>query len=88
MHNSSIRFGESIRSLQKGEEVEFEVARSEEGRDKAINVTKPKGASVKGPSGYAKGMYGRVNVNKTGSGDADNGGYRGLYGQYSVLMRN
>ena len=87
VHHSGIKPNENnIRSLEKGEKVEFEIENGKDNRIRAINVTGPNGVHVKGPSSYAKGRQG--NGIKQGHVDKKNGGYSGRYGEYAVLMRN
>mmetsp|Transcript_7373 Transcript_7373/g.8467 ORF Transcript_7373/g.8467 Transcript_7373/m.8467 type:complete len:124 (+) Transcript_7373:155-526(+) len=47
VHQTSV-YAEGYRSLGEGEEVEFEVYEEPGGRTKAVNVTGPNGAYVKG----------------------------------------
>lgn len=57
VHQTSIE-AEGFRSLREGEEVEFEVEQSDDGRTKAIKVTGPAGAAPQGAprrSGYRGG---------------------------------
>ncbi|MCD7450054.1 hypothetical protein HAX54_003110 [Datura stramonium] len=79
VHQSGIR-SEGFRSLSEGEPVEFEVESGDDGRSKAVNVTGPDGAPVKGSRGgggggdrYGGGGYGGGG-SRYGGGD---GGYGG-----------
>eukprot|EP01083_Nonionella_stella_P303641 1051876_1 len=55
VHQTEI-YADGFRTLQEGEESEFDVVVQDDGRRKAINVTGPKGAYVKG--GQNRGGYG------------------------------
>ncbi|KAK6778179.1 hypothetical protein RDI58_024897 [Solanum bulbocastanum] len=57
VHQSGIR-SEGFRSLADGEAVEFEVESGNDGRSKAVDVTGPDGAPVKGGSRDGDGGYG------------------------------
>eukprot|EP01066_Platyproteum_vivax_P003600 Platyproteum_vivax@DN14543_c0_g1_i1.p1 len=65
VHQMQIR-SDGFRSLAEGEAVEFEIEKDEQGRRKAIEVTGPNGAKVRGETntGPKAGMGG-----KTLSGD-------------------
>eukprot|EP01084_Bolivina_argentea_P106394 190402_1 len=68
VHQTEIH-AEGYRTIHEGEELEFEVVTQDDGRRKAINVTGPNGAYVRG--GYS-------NRGRGGGG----GGYRGGGGGY------
>lgn len=72
VHQSGIR-SEGFRSLADGEPVEFEVESGNDGRTKAVDVTGPDGAPVKGGSRDAGG-------DRYGGGGRYGGGYGGRYG--------
>eukprot|EP00494_Astrolonche_serrata_P022730 UN22987 len=91
VHQSSIH-AQGFRSLGEGEEVEFDTEEQEKGL-KAINVTGPGGAHVKGAprrqNNYSSGGYGGNNYNDNQGGFRGNsggrggrGGQRGGYGGY------
>ena len=66
VHQTEI-YADGFRSLLEGEELEFDVVVQDDGRRKAMNVTGPQGAFVKGGGnrggggggGYGRGGYGR-----------------------------
>jgi len=58
VHQSAIH-AEGFRSLGEGEQLEFEIATDENGRAKAVNVTGPNGAAVKGAEKPRPRYYGR-----------------------------
>eukprot|EP00250_Pteridium_aquilinum_P004581 c14789_g1_i2 orf=519-1157(-) len=76
VHQTSI-ISEGFRSLADGEDVEFVVEDGTEGRSKALEVTGPNGAPVKGSGGYGRGR-GRGMGGYAGGGY---GGYRGRGGR-------
>ncbi|MCO5551515.1 hypothetical protein L7F22_005019 [Adiantum nelumboides] len=76
VHQTSI-VSEGFRSLADGEPVEFTVEEDAEGRSKALEVTGPNGAPVKGSGGYGRGR-GRGGG---GGGYGGYGGYRGRGGR-------
>ncbi|KAM3287593.1 glycine-rich protein 2 [Capsicum chacoense] len=82
VHQSGIR-SEGFRSLAEGEAVEFDVESGNDGRTKAVNVTGPGGAPVKGGSGgggdrYGSGGYGGGSDRYGGGGRyGGDGGYGG-----------
>ena len=65
VHQTEIH-ADGYRTIHEGEELEFEVVTQDDGRRKAVNVTGPNGAFVKG--GGNRGGYG---------GGGGRGGYRG-----------
>eukprot|EP00484_Ammonia_sp_Unknown_P018721 CAMPEP_0197045514 /NCGR_PEP_ID=MMETSP1384-20130603/21356_1 /TAXON_ID=29189 /ORGANISM="Ammonia sp." /LENGTH=129 /DNA_ID=CAMNT_0042477137 /DNA_START=882 /DNA_END=1268 /DNA_ORIENTATION=- len=71
------------RSLADGEDVEFDVVVQDDGRRKAINVTGPGGAYVKGAGGGGggRGGYGGGGGGR-GGGGYGGGGYGGGGGGY------
>lgn len=69
VHHSAI-MGEGFKTLAEGESVEFEVSTGEGGRRKAINVTGPHGAAVKGDQRQPYGGGGS-------GGGRSRGGYEG-----------
>lgn len=71
VHQTAIK-ADGFRSLGEGEEVEF-IATEENGKTKALDVTGPDGANVKGDGGPVQGGGGR------GRGRGGRGGY-GNYG--------
>jgi len=81
VHQSAIH-AEGFRSLAEKEPVEFETATDENGRVKALNVTGPGGAYVKGAPKPAP-RFNRYNdgpqtgVYRGGGGGGGRGGYRG-----------
>ncbi|PFH33522.1 cold-shock DNA-binding domain-containing protein [Besnoitia besnoiti] len=89
VHQSEIR-AEGFRSLAEGEEVEFVVQTSSDGRQKAVNVTGPNGSAVQGESrraprgggyggGYSNNGYGGSNRGYGGGGGYGYGGSPGGY---------
>lgn len=76
VHQSGIR-SEGFRSLAEGEAVEFDVESGNDGRSKAVNVTGPDGAPLKGGSrdGGGGGRYG----GDGGGGRYGGGGGSGCY---------
>ncbi|CAN0878830.1 Cold shock domain-containing protein 4 [Linum grandiflorum] len=58
VHQSSIRT-EGFRSLAEGEDVEYQIENSDDGRTKAVDVSGPDGAPVQGGSGGGRGGGGR-----------------------------
>ncbi|KAH0720543.1 hypothetical protein KY285_005351 [Solanum tuberosum] len=74
VHQSGIR-SEGFRSLADGEAVEFEVESGNDGRSKAVDVTGPDGAPVKGGSRDGGG-------DRYGGGAGAGGGYGGGGGRY------
>ncbi|KAH7277411.1 hypothetical protein KP509_39G049600 [Ceratopteris richardii] len=82
VHQTSI-VSEGFRSLGDGERVEFVVEKDAEGRSKALEVTGPEGAPVKGSSGYGRGRGRGVGGYGGYGGYRDRGargGYPGGYG--------
>ncbi|CAA3026070.1 glycine-rich 2-like [Olea europaea subsp. europaea] len=78
VHQSAVKT-EGFRSLGDGENVEFEVEYSSDGRAKAANVTGPGGAPVQGSTrGYGGGGGGSGGGGGGGRGRRDGGG--GGYG--------
>ena len=75
VHYSAIN-AQGYKSLQEGESVEFEIVVQDDGRRKAINVTGPNGAYVKGAQ---RNNYGG---NGGGSGGRGRGRGRGGYNNY------
>ncbi|XP_059296844.1 cold shock protein 2-like isoform X1 [Lycium ferocissimum] len=73
VHQSGIR-SEGFRSLAEGEPVEFDVESGDDGRTKAVNVTGPGGAPVKGSTRGSSGG------DRYGGGGGRYGGGRGGYG--------
>merc|ERR1719187_1367639 len=57
VHFSEIK-AQGFKTLNEGEEVEFEVIIQDDGRRKAVNVTGPDGAFVKGGDGGGGGRGG------------------------------
>eukprot|EP01084_Bolivina_argentea_P208666 355668_1 len=94
VHYSEL-YADGFKSLQEGEEVEFDVVTQDDGRRKAVNVTGPNGAFVKGGSsnrggfggggGGYRGGYGSGGEGYRGGGRVrgGDGGYRGGGGGYS-----
>ncbi|GJP50959.1 hypothetical protein CLOM_g10114 [Closterium sp. NIES-68] len=87
VHQTSIK-AEGFRSLDEGEAVEFTIETASDGRTKAINVTGPGGAYVKGAprrneygggGGYGGGGYGGGGGGY-GGGGYGGGGYGGDFG--------
>lgn len=79
VHQSEIR-AEGFRSLAEGEQVEFLVQTSQDGRQKAVNVTGPNGSHVQGEprrgpprGGYNSGYEG--GYGNRGGGYGNNSGY-------------
>nr|GLL47556.1 glycine-rich protein 2-like [Ipomoea trifida]GME03649.1 glycine-rich protein 2-like [Ipomoea batatas] len=82
VHQSGIR-SEGFRSLAEGEAVEFEVSSGDDGRTKAVNVTGPDGAPVRGGGGGGGGGGGRSGGGGGygfNSGSRSGGGRSGGYG--------
>ncbi|CAN1192514.1 Glycine-rich protein 2 [Linum perenne] len=83
VHQSSIRT-EGFRSLAEGEEVEYQIENSDDGRTKAVDVSGPNGAPVQGGSGGGgggRGGGGRGGGYGGGGGDRyGGGGGGGRYG--------
>lgn len=83
VHQTSIT-AEGFRSLEDGESVEYTVETGSDGRTKALNVTGPGGANVKGSSrrdGYGGGRGGYGNgYGGRGGGRGYGRGGRGGYG--------
>ncbi|CAN1802726.1 Cold shock domain-containing protein 4 [Linum perenne] len=77
VHQSSIRT-EGFRSLAEGEEVEYQIENSDDGRTKAVDVSGPNGAPVQGGSGGGGGGGGYGG----GGGGYGGGGYGGGGGGY------
>merc|ERR1719384_833811 len=69
VHQTEV-YADGFRTLHEGEDLEFEIIVQDDGRRKAVNVTGPKGAFVKG--GYS---------NRGGGGGGGYGGYGGGYGR-------
>ncbi|KAJ6739230.1 COLD SHOCK DOMAIN PROTEIN 2 [Salix koriyanagi] len=83
VHQSSIK-SEGYRSLGDGEEVEFVIENSDDGRTKAVDVTGPGGNPVQGirsGGGYGGGSGGRGGGRGGGYGGGG-GGYGGGGGGY------
>ncbi|CAI7913091.1 unnamed protein product [Closterium sp. NIES-53] len=87
VHQTSIK-AEGFRSLDENEDVEFTIETASDGRTKAINVTGPGGAFVKGAprrdnfgggGGYGGGGYGGGGGGY-GGGGYGGGGYGGDFG--------
>eukprot|EP00486_Rosalina_sp_Unknown_P009689 CAMPEP_0201593084 /NCGR_PEP_ID=MMETSP0190_2-20130828/190801_1 /ASSEMBLY_ACC=CAM_ASM_000263 /TAXON_ID=37353 /ORGANISM="Rosalina sp." /LENGTH=185 /DNA_ID=CAMNT_0048052151 /DNA_START=112 /DNA_END=669 /DNA_ORIENTATION=+ len=84
VHQTEIK-ADGYRTIHEGEELEFEIVTQDDGRRKAINVTGPKGAFVRGGfsskrnrGGYGGGGYrGRGGGGYRGRGGGYRGGYRG-----------
>ena len=82
VHQTSIH-ASGFRSLADGEDVEFEVQVSDDGRSKAVNVTGPNGAYVKGtPREPRQDSRSGGYVNRGVYGDSSGGGYGGDSGGY------
>jgi len=69
VHQSAI-VAEGFRSLAEKEPVEYELAKDDSGRPKAVNVTGPSGANVKGAPKPRARFY---NKNKDGAPRENNG---------------
>jgi len=79
VHQTAI-LAEGFRSLQEGENVEFNLENSEDGRTKAIDVTGPNGAFVQGAVkrySYNKGGEGEEGAAGRGKGRGRGRGGRG-----------
>eukprot|EP00210_Caulerpa_lentillifera_P009395 g8957.t1 len=79
VHQTNIQ-AQGFRSLREGESVEFEIARGQDGRTRAVNVTGPDGAE---PQGEPGGRYGsNFGSGRFGGGYGGGGrfGDRGGYG--------
>ncbi|XP_026192051.1 glycine-rich protein 2 [Cyclospora cayetanensis] len=72
VHQTEIK-ADGFRNLSEGEEVEFQVQAGEDGRKKAVRVTGPGGAPVKGDTRRMSPSYG-------GGGGRGGRGYGGGYG--------
>ncbi|GLT42906.1 hypothetical protein SLA2020_168830 [Shorea laevis] len=81
VHQSSIR-SEGFRSLGEGEQVEFVIESSDDGRTKAVDVTGPNGNPVRGTSrsGSRGGGGGYGGSYGGGGGYGGGSGRRGGYG--------
>ncbi|KAF0935005.1 hypothetical protein E2562_029531 [Oryza meyeriana var. granulata] len=79
VHQSSIK-ADGFRSLAEGEQVEFAISESEDGRTKAVDVTGPDGSFVKGGAGGGGGGGG--GYGSRGGGGSGGGGrsYGGSWG--------
>ncbi|EEC72371.1 hypothetical protein OsI_05633 [Oryza sativa Indica Group] len=67
VHQSSIK-ADGFRSLAEGEQVEFAISESEDGRTKAVDVTGPDGSFVKGGAGGGGGGGGGFGSRAVGGG--------------------
>lgn len=83
VHQSSI-YAEGFRSLREGEEVEFLIETSENGRTKAHEVTGPGGSVVQGAprrdTNYGGGRGGGYGLSRGGGRGVGRGGGREVFG--------
>jgi len=76
VHQTAI-VSEGFRSLREGEPVEFFVETSDDGRQKAVNVTGPNGAA---PEGAPRRQFNDSYGGGGGGGSYGGGGYGGGFG--------